>query len=184
MSLSVFNHQYVTHITTNRLSVVKTWTDRPVKRFLPGSYAVFIQGGAQVKLDPSAFLADPRLIEALEEHSTAICCGEDRVLFRQGDNPQGLYILKQGDLTLTMTSPGGQQLISIQAHAGSLLGLPGLVSDEPYTLTAIARDGARLSFVTRDEFTSLMQSRPLLSLKILEVLAAEVRSARRAMANR
>jgi CRP-like cAMP-binding protein len=137
-----------------------------------------------MKLDSSAFLADPELIDALEKRSTAISCGGDRVLFRQGDIPQGLYILDLGELTLTMTSPKGEQLISIQAPAGSLLGLPGLIGNEPYTLTAIARDGARLSFVTRDEFTSFMQTSPHLSLKILQVLAAEVRSARRALSSR
>ena len=137
-----------------------------------------------MKLDPSAFIADPELIQALEKRSTVISCGGDRVLFSQGDNPQGLYILDQGETILTMTSPSGQQVMQIEAPAGSLLGLPGLIGDEPYTLTAIARDGARLSFVPRDEFTSLMQSSPLLALKILEVLAAEVRSARRAMSNR
>ena len=137
-----------------------------------------------MKLDSSAFLADPELIDALEKRSTAISCGGDRVLFRQGDIPQGLYILDLGELTLTMTSPKGEQLISIQAPAGSLLGLPGLIGDEPYTLTAIARDGARLSFVTRDEITSFMQTSPHLSLKILQVLAAEVRSARRALSSR
>jgi CRP-like cAMP-binding protein len=67
--------------------------------------------------------------------------------------------------------------------AGSLLGLPGLISGEPYTLTAIARNGARVSFVSRDDFTSLMQTNPLMALKMLEVLAAEVRSARHALSN-
>ena len=123
------------------------------------------------------------MIQALEKHSTAISCGGDRVLFNQGDHPQGLYILDQGETTLTMESPAGEQLMSIQAHAGSLLGLPGLIGDEPYTLTAIARNGARLSFVPRDEFTSLMNADPMLSLKMLQVLAAELRSARRALAN-
>ena len=64
-----------------------------------------------MKLDSSAFLADPELIDALEKRSTAISCGGDRVLFRQGDIPQGLYILDLGELTLTMTSPKGEQLI-------------------------------------------------------------------------
>jgi CRP-like cAMP-binding protein len=137
-----------------------------------------------VKLDPSAFVADPELIQALEKHSTAISCGGDRVLFNQGDHPQGLYILDQGETTLTMATPTGEQLMSIQASAGSLLGLPGLIGNEPYTLTAIARNGARLSFVPRDEFTSLMRADPLLSLKMLQVLAAELRSARQALANR
>jgi CRP-like cAMP-binding protein len=137
-----------------------------------------------VKLDSSAFVADPELIHALEEKSTAIACGEDRVIFKQGDHPQGLYILDQGEITLTMTSPGGQQVMEIKAHPGSLLGLPGLIGEGPYTLSAIARDGARLSFVPRDEFTSLMQADPRLSFKILQVLAAELRSARQALSNR
>jgi CRP-like cAMP-binding protein len=137
-----------------------------------------------VKLDPSAFVADSELIHALEEKSTAIACGEDRVLFKQGDHPKGLYILDQGEITLTMTTPEGQQIMEIQAHAGSLLGLPGLIGAGPYTLSAIARDGARLSFVPRDEFTQLMQADPRLSFKILQVLAAELRSARQALSNR
>ena len=136
-----------------------------------------------MKLDPSAFVADPELIQALEKHSTAITCDADRVLFNQGDHPQGLYILDQGATSLTMESPSGKQLMSIQATAGSLLGLPGLISNEPYTLTAIARSGARLSFVPRDEFNSLMRADPLLALKMLQVMAAELRSARQALAN-
>ena len=136
-----------------------------------------------MKLDPSAFVADPELIQELEKRSTSISCGDDRVLFTQGDNPQGLYILDQGETTLTMTSPTGEQLVSVQASAGSLLGLPGLIGNEPYSLTAIARNGARLSFIPRDEFTSLMQDDPQLALKILVVLAAEVRSARHALSD-
>jgi CRP-like cAMP-binding protein len=134
-----------------------------------------------VKLDPSAFVADPDLILTLEKGSTAISCDGDRVLFRQGEIPDGLYILNCGELALTMTSPSGEQVMQMQVSAGSLLGLPGLISGEPYTLTAIARNGAHLSFVSRDNFTSLMQTNPLMALKILEVLAAEVRSARHAL---
>jgi CRP-like cAMP-binding protein len=73
--------------------------------------------------------------------------------------------------------------MQMQASAGSLLGLPGLISGEPYTLTATARNGACLSFVSRDDFTSLMQTNPLMALKMLEVLAAEVRSAREALSS-
>jgi CRP-like cAMP-binding protein len=137
-----------------------------------------------VKLNPSAFVADSELIQALEKHATAISCDTDRVLFNQGDHPKGLYILDQGETTISMASPAGQQLMSIQARAGSLLGLPGLIGNEPYTLTAIARKGARLSLVPRDKFNTLMRSDPHLTLKMLEVLAAEVRSARQALSNR
>jgi len=136
-----------------------------------------------MKLDPSAFVADPELIQALERRSTAISCGGDRVLFRQGEPPTGLYIVDQGETTLTMTSENGSELVHVQAPQGSLLGLPGLIGNQPYTLSAVASEGARVSFISRDDFTALMQADPLLSLKILAVLAAEVRSARRALAN-
>lgn len=137
-----------------------------------------------MKLDSAAFVADPELIEALEKIATTVPCGEDRILFKQGDCPQGLFILDQGEITLTMTSPGGQQIMEIQAQPGSLLGLPGLIGEGPYTLSAIARDGARLSFVPREQFACLMKAEPRLSFKILQVLAAELRSARQALSNR
>ncbi len=134
-----------------------------------------------MKLDPTAFQAEPELIQGLEQQSTPIACSEDCVLFRQGDNPAGLYILKGGEVTLTMNSAGGKEIATVTATAGSILGLPGLIGNQPYTLTAIAHAGAQTSFLTRDSFTDLMRTDPSLALKVLQVLAAEVRSARRAI---
>lgn len=135
----------------------------------------------QVKLDPSAFVADPQLILALNAKSIAISCGVDRVLFQEGDNPSGLYILNKGEVTFSMTSAAGEELNSFEVAPRSLLGLPALVGNQPYTLTAVAHTGAQLNFITRDDFNSLMRDDPSLSLKILQVLAAEVRSARIAL---
>jgi CRP/FNR family cyclic AMP-dependent transcriptional regulator len=133
-----------------------------------------------MKLDPSAFLANPELIEALKARSVEVSCGDGYCLFRQGDPPTGLFILNQGEVTLSMTAPSGELLLSMPVGPGSLLGLPGLIGNEPYTLTAMARNGARLSFIQPDAFNAVMLSDPGLALKVLEVLAAEVRSARHA----
>ena len=134
-----------------------------------------------VQLDPTAFLADPELIRALSEHATPIACVSDRILFQQDDPAVGLYILHEGEVTISMTSQEGQTILSVQARSGSLLGLPGLVSNQPYSLTAVACSGARISFLAGSEFTTLMESNPPLAFKILQVLAAEVRSARNAL---
>jgi CRP-like cAMP-binding protein len=137
-----------------------------------------------LKLDPAAFHADPELLCGLEQKSAPIECTDYRVLFRQGDNPDGLYILKSGCATLTMNSPLGKQLVSLQPDPGSVLGLPGLIGNEPYTLTAVAHPGAVLGYISRDEFLALMSTDHLLSFKVLQVLAAEVRSARNALRDR
>jgi CRP-like cAMP-binding protein len=141
----------------------------------------FFQERSLVQLDPTAFLADSELIRALSEHATPIVCDTDRILFQQDDPAAGLYILHEGEATISMTSQQGQTVLSVQAGSGSLLGLPGLVSNQPYSLTAVARAGARVSFLGRTEFTTLMESNPPLAFKILQILAAEVRSARNAL---
>ena len=134
-----------------------------------------------MQLDPTAFLADSELIRALSEHATPIVCDTDRILFQQDDPAAGLYILHKGEATISMTSQQGQTVLSVAAKDGSLLGLPGLISNQPYSLTAVARAGARVSFLGRTEFTTLMESNPPLAFKILQILAAEVRSARNAL---
>jgi len=134
-----------------------------------------------MRLDPSAFLADPELIMALELRATPIPCPEDRLLFQQGDPPIGLYILSSGEAKLSMDSGHEKIEFTCEAKAGSLLGLPGLIANQPYSLTAIARKGASIGFIAREEFNTLMRTELPLMVKILQVLAAEVRSARLAI---
>jgi CRP-like cAMP-binding protein len=134
-----------------------------------------------LKLDPSAFVADRELLNALESRSTSILCDRDRVLFNQGETPGGLYVLRAGSATLSMTSHAGEVLLSVAVPAGALLGLPGFVGGQPYSLTAKACKGSELGFVSREAFSDLMLNNPALSLKLLSVLAAEVRTARNAI---
>jgi CRP/FNR family transcriptional regulator, cyclic AMP receptor protein len=131
--------------------------------------------------DPTAFVADPFLLSALEQRAVPVACERERILFRQGDAPAMLFILHGGAATLTMNSSLGEKVLTMLVAAGSLLGLPGLIGNQPYTLTATAHAGAQVSAVSRDAVMALMRSDPAVSLNVLKVLAAEVRSARQAI---
>ena len=134
-----------------------------------------------MNFDSSSFIAEKELIEALEKRSSTVVCEEERKLFTQGGNPSGLYLLRKGTATLSMESPTGGILMSITLFPGSLLGLPALIGNEPYTLTATAQKGAEFGFVSREDFNSLMLTDPSLAVRVLRVLAAEVRTARHAI---
>jgi CRP-like cAMP-binding protein len=136
---------------------------------------------ASVNFDSSSFIAEKELIEALEKRSSTLVCEEERKLFVQGGKPNGLYILRKGTATLSMESPTGGVLMSITLFPGSLLGLPALIGNEPYTLTGTAQEGSELGFVTREDFNGLMLTDPGLAVRVLRVLAAEVRTARHAI---
>jgi CRP-like cAMP-binding protein len=137
-----------------------------------------------MNLDSSAFVADQELIQALRERARPLDCDQDRILFLQGDGPVGLYILHRGEVTMTMESPSGDEIATLKSDPGSLLGLPGLVGNCPYSMSAYAKAGAEISFVSRDDFSALMLSDPKLAFMILRVLANEVRSARMAITGR
>ena len=134
-----------------------------------------------MKLDAAAFVADQELIEALRSHSSPVVCEADCILFNQGDSPNGLYIFHKGEVRLLMRSQVGDTLMNMPAIEGSLLGLPGLISGAPYSLSAFAQKGAEVGFVSRDDFASIMLSAPAIAVGILRVLAAEVRTARMAL---
>lgn len=140
-----------------------------------------IQLESTLDFDSSAFVAEKELVEALGKLSLPVVCDEDRVLFTQGQMPTGLFLLREGKVTLTMESPTGGVVMSITALTGSVLGLPALIGNEPYTLTAVAYKGAELGFVKHEDFSSMMVSDPTLALRVLRVLAAEVRTARHAI---
>lgn len=133
---------------------------------------------AFMNFDSSAFVGDEQLIRALKERSRPVDSSEDRVLFCQGDPPVGLYILHTGKAILSMRTAEGDDVLHMTAEPGSLLGLPAVVSNSSYSLSAMAKSGAEVSFVPREEFSKMMLTEPGLAVLILKVLAAEVRTAR------
>jgi CRP-like cAMP-binding protein len=136
-----------------------------------------------MNFDSSAFVAEPDLIAALSPRAKAVECSQERLLFHQGDEPIGIYILHAGELIVTMDSPHGDEVVSFAARPGSLFGLPGVIGNAPYSLSATASKGAQISFISREDFSVLMLSESRLSMMILRVLANEVRTARLAITN-
>jgi CRP-like cAMP-binding protein len=145
------------------------------------SAALAHSGERGISVQQNVFAADRKLIQALELRSQPFSYGDSCILFRQGDAPSGLFILQTGEVVLMRESVSGKAIICLHAGPGSLLGLPGMIGNEPYTLTAMARKGSAIRFVTRSDFEDVMQAEPSISLKVLQVLAAEVRSARLAL---
>ena len=137
-----------------------------------------------IQLDASAFTADVELLRQMEKWATTFPCDAGRVLFRQGEPSVGLYIVDEGEVTMSMVSDQGRPVVSMRTGERSLLGLPGVIGNEPYTMTATAEANCRVSFISREDFFEFMGSESVLAMKILEVLASEVRSARKALSSR
>lgn len=124
---------------------------------------------------------DENLALEVAKRSKAVVLQADRILFRQGDEPDGVYFLRKGDVTLTMQSADRVVMCAL-AGAGSLLGLPSTFSEKPYSMTAVVSEKAEIEHLSCKEFQELITARPELYLNVVQILAAEVRSVRQALA--
>jgi CRP-like cAMP-binding protein len=110
-------------------------------------------------------------------------CSEGHRLFNQGDDPSGLFALHSGDATMVLESHSGVQVARIPMPPASILGLPALVSDKPYSMSVVAKRGATVGFVNRNDFSALMLTEPVLALMMVRVLATELRDTRAAISD-
>jgi CRP-like cAMP-binding protein len=92
-----------------------------------------------------------------------------------GETPKGFYILKNG-----ASDEGRKRCGGTTPHSwpGSILGIPAVVTKEPYSLSAMACARGQVDFVGLNDFEDLMKTEPSLCPLVLSVLAADVRSAR------
>lgn len=130
--------------------------------------------------ETSAFTAGPEVIKALAERASPVKVCGDLVLFRQGDAPVGVFLVKDGQAVLTMTS-GGRIVMQAVTGVGSILGLPAVIGNSPYSLTADITVDAHVDFLAKEDLVELMRTDPPLSLMLLKVLSGEVRAARQAL---
>ena len=128
----------------------------------------------------SEILADAELGAEIEKWSPPSFVKEGETLFRQGDAPGYAFFVKTGEIALTM-HVSGAALWSVRARKGSLVGLPAIVGNEPYSMTARAIRDSQLHKISRDDFQQLMQQNPRLCCNVLQILAGEVHAARKAV---
>jgi len=130
-----------------------------------------------VACKPSEFNADPELAYKISKESQLLFFGVNDVLFRQGDSPGFLYLLKCGEAVLTM-EVSGKTVICVRAGAGSLIGLSAIAARKPYTMTARASGDLYAFCLAASQFEELLESEPNLPMSVLRILAAEIRSSR------
>ena len=125
----------------------------------------------------SECVADCELATAIEARSRIIQVNSKRVLFRQGQSPDRLFLLQSGEVILTSKLPD-KTVLGFRAVPGSLIGLPAVAGNHPYSMTATVARQSTLHSIPLAIFREIVGRNPRLSFRVLEILAAEVRSAR------
>ncbi len=104
------------------------------------------------------------------------------ILFIQGDEPAGVYLVCSGKVRLFIRNPvTGAITFDHTVEPGNLLGLPAVFGDKPYSMSAEAVETTEVAFISRPKFLELMQKDGQLCMRCLQLLSDEVRIARQAI---
>jgi CRP/FNR family transcriptional regulator, cyclic AMP receptor protein len=101
------------------------------------------------------------------------------VLFVEGQNPRGVFIICSGRVNLSTTSREGKILILKTAEPGEVLGLSAAISGAGYETTAETATPCQLNFVDRQHMLELMQAHPEIGIQTAQFLSRDFQSAYR-----
>ena len=99
--------------------------------------------------------------------------GAGRVIFDEGDQPSGVYILHSGEVALS-TLFEGQQTRMRTARAGEILGLMAVVSGRPHLSSAVVTSPCEIGFIEAGEFRRLIDQNPAAWFSVLRQLSQDV----------
>ena len=83
---------------------------------------------------------------------------KNSLLFVEGEEPRGIFILCSGRVKLTTSSTDGKRLILKIVEAGEVLGLSAAILDRPYEVTAETIQPSQVNFIKRDDFLKFLAS--------------------------
>lgn len=97
-----------------------------------------------------------------------------KVLFAEGEQARGIYILRTGRATVSISSSEGRVVMLGIAHAGTVLGLNSVLRNCTYDTTVKAVESCRTDFIPRAELIELMQQSHAGAHVILNILSQQL----------
>ncbi|WP_345949546.1 response regulator [Mucilaginibacter sp. PAMB04274] len=98
-----------------------------------------------------------------------------QVLFYDGDEPQGIYIVLTGSLKTIKLAEDGRELTTGLYKSNDFLGLHALLLDEPFTETAEATEDSTVCLLAKDLILDLLNRYPDVSQQFIKILANNIR---------
>lgn len=122
------------------------------------------------------------LTELEQMHQRSIYPG-GAIVFRAGDQLQGVYIICSGQVKLSIYSPDGRAILVGTATAGDILGVMALLSGKPHNLTAETLELTQVCFIKKGDFLSFLRQNGSVSLKLAQKLSNELYEAYQGVGN-
>ena len=125
---------------------------------------------------PPAHNSNVDFWEALQTLKSVRVFPTGSVLFEQGSEAEGVYVVESGQVRVLL--PSGQcrpQLLDV-ASAGAILGLSETMSGETCRVTAEASEPSTIGFIPRQKFLAFLEGHSDFCMQVVRLLSEDLHS--------
>ena len=116
-------------------------------------------------------------IEEIDRATTMSACRKGKIFYMPEDTTEVLFLLKQGRVQLYRISPDGKKLVIATIGPGSIFGEMALIGQGMHNTFAESIEECVLCVMSRDDVEQLLMSKPMVALRIFEVMGRRLREA-------
>jgi len=116
-------------------------------------------------------------IQKLNDIKSTAVYPKSSMLFIEGQQPRGVFVLCAGRAKLSTSSREGKTIITKIAEPGDVLGLNATISNHPYEVTAEMIEAGQANFISRDALLQFLREYGEVALRVAEQLSRNYYSA-------
>jgi CRP-like cAMP-binding protein len=118
---------------------------------------------------------DPGDLDALLARAKLRRFDDGALLFQKGDPGDSLYVIQRGGIKIFALSHSGREILFNVLAEGEVFGEIALLDGKPRTADAATIGPTRLLEIRRSDVLPLVQERPELAQRMIEILCARLR---------
>ncbi len=119
----------------------------------------------------------PLALQKLNDIKSTAIYPKSAMLFLEGQQPRGVFVLCAGKAKLSTSSSEGKTIIIKLSEAGDVLGLNATISGRPYEITAEMVEPGQANFIPRDALLHFLREHGEVALRVAEQLSRNYYSA-------
>ncbi|MGA3212202.1 MAG: Crp/Fnr family transcriptional regulator [Terriglobales bacterium] len=110
-------------------------------------------------------------VKRLNEIKSSAVYPKAAMLFIEGQQPRGVFVLCAGKAKLSTSSQDGKTIITKIAEEGDVLGLNATISNRPYEVTAEMMEPGQANFISRDMLMQFLREHGEVAVRVAEELS-------------
>src|ERR1700689_4642723 len=110
-------------------------------------------------------------VQRLNEIRSTAMYPKSTMLFIEGQQPRGVFVLCAGKAKLSTSSREGKTIITKISESGDILGLNAVISNRPYEVTAEMMEPGQANFIPRDSLMHFLKDYPEVAVRVAQQLS-------------